>query len=71
VQALLRLFSPLTAGVLIPMGVALVLALLPWTLDKETEGTAVWFSEAGRRVQVVVIVIAIGIVALTLWEWLR
>jgi quinol-cytochrome oxidoreductase complex cytochrome b subunit len=71
VQALLRVFSPLTAGVLVPLGAALVLALLPWTLDKETEGTAVWFNEAGRRVQVVVGVIALGIVALTLWEWLR
>jgi quinol-cytochrome oxidoreductase complex cytochrome b subunit len=71
VQALLRIFSPLMAGVLIPLGAALILALLPWTLDKEREGTAVWFNEAGRRVQVVVGLIAIGIVALTLWEWLR
>ncbi len=70
VQALLRRLSPLLAGIVIPLGVALVLALLPWTLDRETEGTAVWFHPAGRRAQVVVIVITIGIIGLTLWEWL-
>ncbi len=68
VQALLRRLSPLWAGILIPLGVTAVLALLPWLFDTEAEGTAVWFHPAGRRVQVVVIVLAIGIIALTLLE---
>lgn len=71
VQALLRRLSPLTAGILIPLGVMLILAFLPWTLDGETEGTAVWFNPAGRRAQVVVIVIAAAVIALTLMEWLE
>lgn len=71
VQALLRLLSPLVAGILIPLGVLLILALLPWTLDRETEGTAVWFNLAGRRAQVVVIVITAAVIALTLMEWLE
>jgi quinol-cytochrome oxidoreductase complex cytochrome b subunit len=69
IQALLRRLPLLLAGILIPLGVTLVLALLPWILDRETEGTAVWFNRTGRRAQVVVMVIAIGIIVLTLVEW--
>lgn len=68
IQALLRRLSPLWAGVFIPTGIALILALLPWTLDRGTKGTAVWFNLAGRRVQIVVIAITLGIIGLTLLE---
>lgn len=68
IQALLRRLPPLLAGVIIPMGIALILAFLPWTLDQETEGTAVWFNLTGRRMQVVVIAITLSIIVLTLIE---
>ncbi|MFQ5419737.1 MAG: cytochrome b N-terminal domain-containing protein [Anaerolineae bacterium] len=71
IQALLRRLPPLWAGILIPLGVTAVLALLPWTLDRKTEGTAVWFHPAGRWAQVVVIALTIGIIALTLLELWR
>ncbi|MCB8989033.1 MAG: cytochrome b N-terminal domain-containing protein [Chloroflexota bacterium] len=69
IQALLRIWSPLLAGILIPLGVTLLLALLPWVLDRHEEGTAVWFHPSGRWAQLVVIVITVGIIILTVMEW--
>ncbi len=69
IQALLRYLPPLWAGVVIPLGVVLILALLPWTLDRTLMGTAVWFNREGRLAQGVVLLLLGGIVALTLLEW--
>ena len=71
VQALLRHLPPLTAGIFIPLGIALVLALLPWTLDRRETGTAIWFNREGRLAQIVVLLFAGGIILLTLIEWLE
>lgn len=69
IQALLRLWPPLWAGVLVPLAVVLLLALLPWVLDRRAEGTAVWFHPSGRWAQIIVGVITIGIIILTIVEW--
>lgn len=69
IQALLRYLPPLWAGVVIPLAVVLILALLPWTLDRTLTGTAVWFNREGRLAQAVVLLLLGGIVALTLLEW--
>ncbi|MFZ0546700.1 MAG: cytochrome b N-terminal domain-containing protein [Candidatus Promineifilaceae bacterium] len=69
IQALLRIWSPLLAGILIPLGVTLLLTLLPWALDRHEEGTAVWFHRSGRWAQIVVIAITISIIILTIIEW--
>jgi quinol-cytochrome oxidoreductase complex cytochrome b subunit len=68
IQALLRWLPPLWAGIVIPLMVVLVLALLPWLLDSSETGTAVWFSREGRLAQVVVLLMAAGLVVLTLVE---
>lgn len=69
IQALLRLWPPLWAGVFIPLGVVLLLALLPWVLDRQEAGTAVWFHPSGRWAQIVVVAIAVGIIILMIVEW--
>ena len=69
IQALLRYWPPLLAGILIPLSVTLLLALLPWALDRREEGTAVWFHPSGRWAQIVVITITTGIIILTIMEW--
>ncbi len=67
IQTLLR-WLPLWAGIVIPLLVVLILALLPWLLDTSETGTAVWFNREGRLAQVVVLLMAAGIVLLTLVE---
>jgi len=69
IQALLRRLPPQTAGLLIPLGVTAVLALLPWLLDRSQSGTAVWFNREGRVAQIVALLLAAGIALLTLLEW--
>lgn len=69
IQALLRSLPPLVAGIVIPLAVIAVLALLPWLLDRTAAGTAVWFNREGRTAQVVVLLITLGIILLTLREW--
>ena len=59
---------PLVAGMVIPLAVVVLLALLPWLLDRSRTGTAVWFNREGRLAQVVVLLIVAGIVVLTLIE---
>lgn len=69
IQALLRIWPPLWAGVLVPLAVVLLLALLPWVLDRREEGTAVWFHPSGRWAQIIVGAITVGIIILTIMEW--
>lgn len=70
IQTLLRYLPPLMAGIVIPVAVVLVLALLPWLLDRSDTGTAVLFNKEGRLAQVVVLLITAGIILLTLVGWL-
>ncbi len=70
IQELLRVWPPAIAGVLVPLAVLLVLALLPY-FDWSNEGVAVWFNRQGRAVQIVVIVLFVAILALTVRAALR
>jgi quinol-cytochrome oxidoreductase complex cytochrome b subunit len=70
VQELLRVWPPALAGVLTPLAVLLVLALLPY-FDWSNEGVAVWFNRQGRIVQVVAIALYVMIIALTIRAALR
>ena len=71
IQELLRVASPFLAGVLIPLVILLVLAVLPYTLDRSEEGVARWFNRPGRAAQITFIIILIGILVLTLRGALR
>ena len=71
VQELLRVASPFLAGVLTPVIILLLLALLPYTLDRSQQGMAQWFNRPGRVAQIVFLVILVGILALVLRGALR
>jgi quinol-cytochrome oxidoreductase complex cytochrome b subunit len=68
IQALLRFLPPVWAGVLIPLGLLLLLALIPYAIDRSATGVAEWFNRQGRLAQVVVVLMFSGIVILTLIE---
>jgi quinol-cytochrome oxidoreductase complex cytochrome b subunit len=71
IQELLRVAPPFLAGILTPVVILLVLAVLPYTLDRSDEGVARWFNRRGRAVQILFIVIVAAILALTLRGALR
>lgn len=66
VQELLRWGDPLPMGVLIPIGLLLLLALVPYAIDRSTAGVAQWFNRAGRRAQVIVLATIAIMIALTI-----
>ncbi len=70
IQELLRIWPPAIAGVLAPLAVLLILALLPY-LDWSNEGVAVWFNRQGRSAQIVLIILFLLILALTVRAALR
>ncbi len=65
VQELLRVTSPLLAGLLVPIAILLLLSLLPYVLDRSSEGVAQWFNRSGRLAQIVFLVVLLGMIALT------
>jgi quinol-cytochrome oxidoreductase complex cytochrome b subunit len=71
VQELLRVTSPLLAGLLTPLAILLVLSLLPYTLDRSQAGVAQWFNRPGRLAQIVFLVIVLGVISLTVRGALR
>ncbi len=70
VQELLRLWPPAIAGVVIPAALTGLLAALPF-IDRKNEGVAVWFNRPGRVAQILFIVAALGVAALTVRAALR
>jgi quinol-cytochrome oxidoreductase complex cytochrome b subunit len=68
VQALLRSLPPVIAGILIPIGLLALLLVIPYLIDRRTDGVAVWFNKPGRVAQIVAILIFIGLIVLTLVE---
>ena len=68
VQALLRYFPPLWAGILLPLGLLIVLSLIPYLIDRRSEGVAEWFNRPGRVAQVLTLLMLAGLVGLTLVE---
>jgi cytochrome b-561 len=71
IQELLRIGSTFVAGVLTPLLILLILAILPYTLDRRDDGVALWFNRPGRVAQIVFLVILIGVAVLTLRGLLR
>ncbi len=71
IQELLRLAPPFLAGVLTPLLILLVLAIMPYTLDRSEEGVARWFNRPGRAVQVIFFLILITVLALIVRGALR
>ncbi len=71
VQELLRIGTPFVAGVLVPLLVLLIIAALPYTLDRSDEGVAVWFNRPGRLAQIVFLLIWVALVILTVCGAMR
>jgi len=68
VQALLRSIPAVWAGVLIPLGLLLVLGLVPYAIDRQAGGVAEWFNREGRVAQAMTVLMFMGLVVLTLIE---
>ena len=69
VQRLLQWGDPFILGVLVPLLVLAVLALIPYVLPQPAEeDIGRWFSRSGRAAQVVVSLVFVGVLALTLLQ---
>ena len=67
VQQLLKWGDPFTFGVLIPLGILVVLALIPYIFPQPVEGDlGRWFPKSNRLAQVVFSLLAIIVIGLTL-----
>ncbi len=66
IQQLLRLGDPLVMGVAIPLAMLVLLAVIPYFLDRKTEGVGLWFNRPGRLAQGITLVIYLGLIALTI-----
>jgi quinol-cytochrome oxidoreductase complex cytochrome b subunit len=67
VQDLLRTLPALWAGILLPLGVLVALAAIPF-LDRRGPGRAVWFARARWKPQVLLLAIVLVLLVLTLRE---
>ncbi len=66
VQQMLKWGNPFVFGVLVPLGILIVLALIPYVLPQPAEGDiGRWFPKSNRSAQIIVGVIAVIVVALT------
>lgn len=66
VQQLLRWGDPLLMGVVIPIGLLVVLALVPYLIDRNERGVARWFNREGRAAQIVVLLMVAVVIGLTI-----
>jgi quinol-cytochrome oxidoreductase complex cytochrome b subunit len=66
VQQLLRWGDPFVMGVLLPIGLLVLLALVPYLIDRSPAGVARWFNREGRRAQLTVLILVVAIVGLTI-----
>jgi quinol-cytochrome oxidoreductase complex cytochrome b subunit len=67
VQQMLKWGDPLTFGVLIPFGILLILALIPYIFPKPADSDiGRWFPKSNRLAQIVVSLIAFIVILLTL-----
>ena len=65
VQQLLRWGDPLPMGLLIPIGLLVILFLIPYAIDRRKAGAGRWFNREGRRAQFVVLLLLVAIGVLT------
>ncbi len=65
VQQLLRWGDPLPMGLLIPIALVVILALIPYAIDRSQTGVARWFNREGRAAQIVLVVMVVGLIVLT------
>ena len=66
VQQMLKWGDPFIFGVLIPFGILVILALIPYIFPKPADSDiGTWFPKSNRLAQVVVSVIALAIIVLT------
>jgi quinol-cytochrome oxidoreductase complex cytochrome b subunit len=70
IQELLRAASSLVAGILVPLGVLTILAVLPY-VDRSDVGIGQWFNRQGRLVQLIFLLLASAVVLLTIRALLR
>jgi hypothetical protein len=67
VQQLLKWGDPFLLGILVPLGVLIVLALIPYVLPKPDEAElGRWFPKSGRAAQVVLAILAALVLLLTI-----
>jgi quinol-cytochrome oxidoreductase complex cytochrome b subunit len=67
VQQMLKWGDPFIFGILIPLGLLALLALIPYILPKPADGDiGRWFPRSNRLAQIVVSVIALTVITLTL-----
>lgn len=67
VQVLLERGEALQMGVLVPLGLLTLIVILPYVLDRSTSGEGKWFNKEGWLAQFVILVMILGMVALTIW----
>jgi quinol-cytochrome oxidoreductase complex cytochrome b subunit len=66
VQQLLRWGDPFVMGILLPIGLLVLLALVPYLIDRSEAGVARWFNREGRRAQVIVMIVVVVMIGLTI-----
>jgi quinol-cytochrome oxidoreductase complex cytochrome b subunit len=66
VQQLLRFGDAFPMGVAIPCGALVLLALIPYIIDRRKDGTGRWFNRPGRLAQTIVLAMLALIAALIL-----
>jgi quinol-cytochrome oxidoreductase complex cytochrome b subunit len=71
VQKLLEYGDALLLGVGVPLVSLLLLAGLPYLLDRSKTGVGRWFNREGRIAQLVILVIIIGMITLTILKWIN
>jgi len=72
VQEMLKWGDPFIFGVLIPFGILVLLALIPYIFPKPADSDiGTWFPKSNRLAQIVVSVIALIVIALTLMTFIQ
>lgn len=71
IQELLRLGDPFFFGVMIPVIITSIIALVPYLMDRSSSGVAVWFNKEGRVAQWIVLGLIVVIISLTIRGMLR
>ena len=66
VQQLLTAGPPLLMGVLLPASLLVIVALIPYWIDRSQNGTGHWFHRSGRAAQVIILSMVLLWIALTL-----